>query len=178
MEEYLIKHNIPYTIDPNVFILPNFTCFTVKCEDFDDEHLFGRDEKFNDLLKKLRLNNYRYKIEIFHCNNTILEVSCIFAIGEIQFLFMTSLGYKFDIIHNCYNYIINNVNYSKIDNLLGLIFTVGKYEINFKGDYIKIYTGLFGNTVYLETFDEFIEYVKKHMSEYIINHDIKIALKN
>jgi len=183
MEAYLIKNDIEYDYANETYIVPNFTYF----HDIDinityvyHKHLTGKNTIFNELLDRIRQNNYKYALAIkVNRRDCITYIYCRFYINDLFLTCNIYSGHNFDFIVNCYNYIINNLNYTTIKNIDCDYVTIqiGNFVIKLYGLIINIfYMGNFEKR--LTDFDKFINYVQKNMSEHFINHDIKIALKN
>jgi len=112
MEAYLKENNIEYTKDKDdmVLILPNFKYFTVYKKEIYNEYLFGKNDKFNNLLKNIKHHGYMYNILLFGCR----IVCCSVRIGKLRIIVNAHVDFNFDLINDSYNYIINNLQFSEI----------------------------------------------------------------
>jgi len=183
MEAYLRANNIKYDYAYETYTVPNFTYFhniDINITYVYHKHLTGKDIIFNELLDRIKQNNYKYALAIkVNRLDCITHIDCIFCINDIFFICNIYSGHNFDFIVNCYNYIINNLNYTTIKNIDRdcVAIQIGNFVIKLYG----ISMNIFYRTIFCQQitdFDEFIKYVQKNMSEHFISHDIKIALKD
>jgi len=186
MEAYLEKNNIKYTKNghiSNIYTIENFTCFkdqNINIFGKFNEILIGKDEKFNNLIEALNLNNYPYRVKLkFDEFNNITDIFCQFEIKNIVKQFTINCEYDFNFVKDCIDYIMYNLKHIVKIICGSWYFMVENFSLEVCDHYLRIfdYNNYYEHIIII-SFDEFIKFAQKNLSDYFIDCDIKIALKD